>query len=253
MAQKPKILLSNDDGINSPGLLALKQELASLGRIIVVAPAAERSACSHALTINRPVRVNQIAEDVYSVDGTPADAVYLALNGIILDGPPDIVVSGINRGANIGDDVNYSGTVAAAKEAAMVGLPAFAISNVGVSDFQFDGAAAFASRLVSHLLENALPNRTFLNVNVPNVGAVQLPEHRFTRLGKRVGGQDVNRKSDSGASKIFLIGGREPDASSVPNSDLEAIADGAISITPIAVDQTDHAQLEWLKKNSGRI
>ncbi|MCB9475472.1 MAG: 5'/3'-nucleotidase SurE [Deltaproteobacteria bacterium] len=241
-----KILVSNDDGIHSDGLLALRDALSELGEVTVVAPDRERSAQSHALTIHRPLRVHQVEERFYSVDGTPADAVHLALNVVMRDERPDLVVSGINQGGNLGDDVTYSGTVAAAREAAMLGVPSFAVSVVARTDFHFDGAAAFALRLARHLRDHPLQSRSLLNVNVPNVRAHELPEYRFTQLGQRIFSDEVVEKADPRGASYYWIGGQELGFTRAASSDLQAISEGFISVSPIRIDQTDYDLLTRL-------
>jgi 5'-nucleotidase len=162
-----KILVTNDDGIHSEGIVALELALEQVGDVITVAPAHEMSAASHSLTLSRPLRIDKIDDRHYSVDGTPADCVTLAMNKIITGGPPDIVVSGINKGGNLGDDVTYSGTVAGALEAAIYGLPGIAVSLVQRVDFEFGPAAEFAAELTRRVVSDSLPKGTLLNVNVP--------------------------------------------------------------------------------------
>src|SRR3989304_2548276 len=164
-----RILVSNDDGINSAGLDALAEVLKTVGEVFIVAPDREQSAASHALSLHRPLRVEEISETIYSVDGTPTDCVNLAVNGLLKDKKPDLVVSGINKGENLGDDVTYSGTVSAAFEGTLLGIPSFAVSQVADSDYKFETAAKFALYLTSLIKEQSLPPGVLLNVNVPNL------------------------------------------------------------------------------------
>src|SRR5690348_17235594 len=166
MDPAPLILVSNDDGIHSEGIVALADALADLGEAVVVAPDRERSAVSHSLTLHRPLRVQELGPGRFAVDGTPTDCVNLAVNGILARRPA-LVVSGINKGANLGDDVTYSGTVSAAMEGTLLGVASLAISLIGRATFQFDAAAAFAARLARWVVERGLPSDTLLNVNVP--------------------------------------------------------------------------------------
>src|SRR6185295_10202499 len=161
-----RILVSNDDGIHSAGLAALAESLGAVGDVVVVAPDREQSACSHALTLHRPLRIDDVSPGRYSVDGTPTDCVNLAINAI-LTRRPALLVSGINRGANLGDDVTYSGTVSAAMEGTLLGVPSLAVSLIGRGPYDFAVAAAFAARLAAWVLEHGLPEDTLLNVNIP--------------------------------------------------------------------------------------
>ncbi|MGH7858494.1 MAG: 5'/3'-nucleotidase SurE, partial [Candidatus Binatia bacterium] len=178
------ILVSNDDGIHSDGLRALHEAMARLDEVVIVAPDRERGAVSHSLTLHRPLRVSEIAPRWYAIDGTPADCVFLAINGILSEAPR-LAVSGINRGANLGDDVTYSGTVGAAMEAALVGIPAIAFSLAARGPFRFEGAARFAGELAAAVLREGLPPDTFLNVNVPDSAPERLSSFAATRLGRR--------------------------------------------------------------------
>ncbi len=241
------ILISNDDGVFAPGLVDLRNALRSIDRVRVVAPDRERSAASHALTLHLPLQMKKLDDDVYAVDGTPADCVHLALNGIYKADPPRVVVSGINRGGNLGDDVTYSGTVAAAREAAILGFTSFAISNEqGGDEHDFSAAAEFAARLVRHLLENPLPKGIMLNVNVPG-GPAPAPPFRITRLGHRIYGDEVVRKVDPRGNDYYWIAGQEHGFESIPDSDLDAVHAGFVSLTPIRIDQTDLAQFDRLR------
>ncbi|MCL4235239.1 MAG: 5'/3'-nucleotidase SurE, partial [Deltaproteobacteria bacterium] len=208
----------------------------------------ERSAASHALTLHLPLRMKKLDNDLHAVDGTPADCVHLALNGIYKADPPRVVVSGINRGGNLGDDVTYSGAVAAAREAAILGFTSFAISNEqGGDEHDFGAAAHFAARLVRYLLENPLPRGVMLNVNVPG-GPAPAPPFRITRLGHRIYGDEVVRKVDPRGNDYYWIAGQEHGFESIPESDLDAVHAGFVSVTPIRIDQTDTAQFERLRE-----
>ncbi|NIS09831.1 MAG: 5'/3'-nucleotidase SurE, partial [Candidatus Dadabacteria bacterium] len=183
---KKTILLSNDDGISSAGLNALAGALEPLGEIYIVAPDREQSASSHALSIHRPLRMDKITENSYSVDGTPTDCVNLAINGLLKGSKPDIVVSGINKGENLGDDVTYSGTVSAAMEGTLLGIPSVALSLQGRNDFDFTASCRYSALIAEYVLECGLPKDILLNVNIPNLEPDNIKGIKITRQGKRV-------------------------------------------------------------------
>ncbi len=236
------ILVSNDDGIGAPGLRALAEALGELGEVTVVAPDRERSAAGHSLTLHRPLRVSCIDRSWYGVDGTPTDAVALALKGL-LDRPPDLVVAGINEGANLGDDVTYSGTVSAAFEGTLIGIPSVAISQEIETGFTFDAAAAFAERLARRLLEEPLPPGTLVNVNIP---AGEPQGVRVARLGKRRYGETVIEKTDPRGRPYYWIGSTIPVGEAEEGTDISAIAEKYISMTPLHLDLTDYRSMEVL-------
>jgi len=236
------ILVSNDDGVHSPGIISLATHLSSLGQVVVVAPDRERSAVGHALTLHSPLRAEMIRPGVFAVDGTPTDCIHLGIHGL-LDVRPDLVVSGINRGGNLGDDITYSGTVSAAMEATLMGVPAFAISLDG-SSFSLDDfgwAGAFAARLARRVLERGLPPDTFLNVNVPP-GPVQ--GVWLTRQGKRIYGDVVVEKLDPRGKKYYWIGGGELGFRNEEGTDFHALHQGYISVTPLHLDLTNYRSFE---------
>lgn len=235
------ILVTNDDGYFSPGIEALADGLRRLGRVTIVAPHTEASAVGHALTLRRPLRLELIRSDVYAVDGTPTDCVNVALSQLF-DDAPALIVSGINKGYNIGDDVTYSGTVAGALEGALLGFPAMAVSREFVSGAvpDFGVAAAVATDLAEALLERPLPVRTFLNVNVPAVPTRGL---RVTVQAKRNHITKVNRRVDPRGQAYYWIEEAEDDWEPHDRSDYQAVRDGFISVTPIQPDMTDHAAL----------
>lgn len=241
------ILLANDDGIHSEGLRALGDALADLDRIVVVAPDRERSAASHSLTLDRPLRAEEVRPDWYAVDGTPTDCVILAVNAILGE-RPSLVVSGINRGANLGDDVFYSGTVSAAMEAILLGIPAIAVSLAGRSDFQYAAAASFTRSLVASVLEGGLPPNTLFNVNVPNRSLEEVRGWACTRLGRRRYSDTVAENVDPRGRKIYWIGGQEVEASGEDGTDFAALASAKVSLTPIHLDLTNHACIESLSR-----
>lgn len=238
------ILLTNDDGVHSPGLAALNEQLAALGRVVVVAPDRERSAASHSLTLQSPLRAEELSPGWFSVDGTPTDCVNLGIHGL-LDERPALVISGINRGGNLGDDITYSGTVAAAMEATLMGVPAFAIS-LEAQIFPaaaFAGAACFAARLARMILEHGLPADTLLNVNVP---AGHPRGVRITRQGKRRYSDLVVEKLDPRGRKYYWIGGGEAGFQAIEGTDFHAIQSGCISITPLHLDLTNYRSFDHL-------
>jgi 5'/3'-nucleotidase len=248
-----RILLTNDDGVRAEGLMALKDRLAEIAPVTIVAPDRERSAVSHMLTLRNPLRFKRIDENTYAVDGTPADSVFIALAEIMKDNRPAIVVSGINRGANVGDDVNYSGTVAGAREAAMHCIQSFAISSAARRHHNFGQAADFAARLVEFLRKNPLPPRTLLNVNIPEASSPDREgEYRFTRLGQRVYRDGLVKNTNPRGEDYYWIGGEQTGTQNYPNSDIETVANGYISVTPLGVDQTEHALLTKLQASGIR-
>jgi 5'-nucleotidase len=235
-----RILVTNDDGYFSPGIEALARALGRLGEVTVVAPQTEASAVGHALTLRRPLRLETIRPHLYAVDGTPTDCVNVALSQLFAH-PPDLIVSGINKGLNIGDDVTYSGTVAGALEGALLGFPAMAVSLQYTPDSaDFGPAAEVAAELASNLLDRPLPTRTFLNVNVPAGPARGV---RVTVQAKRNHITKVNRRVDPRGQPYFWIEEAEDDWEPHDRSDYQAIRDGYISVTPIQPDLTDHTAL----------
>jgi len=240
------ILLSNDDGVASEGLRALQEKLASLDEVWVVAPDRDQSAVSHSLTLQRPLRIEQIGPRTYAVDGTPTDCVNLAINGILRE-RPRLVISGINRGANLGDDITYSGTVSAAMEATLLGVPGIAVSLVGTEQFDFAAAADFTNRLATRLLRDSLPPDTLLNVNVPPLPAGEIKGFALTRQGKRRYGDAIVEKVDPRGKKYYWIGGGSLDFVEAEGTDFSAVHRGLISITPLHLDLTNYRSLEQLQ------
>ncbi len=241
------ILVSNDDGYQAPGICILTAALRRLPgvSVVVVAPDGEQSASSHSLTLHRPLRVYRHAKDEYSVDGTPTDSITLAVHEI-LPRKPDLIVSGINRGANLGDDVHYSGTVSAAVEGALLGIKSIAVSLVswGEGPVYFEAAARIATRLVKKVLGETLPRGFVLNVNVPNLPYKELKGIALTRLGKRNYGDIIFKKMDPRGKKYYWIGGDERTFKNIPGSDGNVILEKKVSVTPLQVDLTHFALLE---------
>ena len=246
-----RILVSNDDGYLAPGLHRLADELSSLGDVSVVAPDRDRSGASNSLTLRVPIRPRTAGNGFIFVDGTPTDCVHLAVTGL-LKPEPDIVVSGINAGANLGDDVIYSGTVAAAMEGRLLGIPAIAVSLASRPCRHYDTAALVARRLVERLVERPLDSNVILNVNVPDVPAVALRGFRATRLGHRHRSEPVIRMDDPRGEPIYWVGpaGAEQDAG--PGTDFDSVRAGYVSVTPLHVDLTRHQSLSpaerWLSE-----
>ena len=248
MSGRPIILLSNDDGIGANGLGALAERLSDIGEVWVVAPDRERSAQSHAFTLHRPLRCEEVREHWYSVDGTPADCIYIGLLKLCRE-RPKLVVSGANHGFNLGSDVFYSGTVAGAVEAALRDVPAMAVSvewSRGLRDGRepFRRAADFVHALARAILVEGLPTGTLLNVNVPQ----QPPPrgYQWTRLGRRVYRDQVDERKDLRGRLYYWIGGPAEAHGDEPGSDLAAVSSGLVSVTPLDLDLTHHGLLEKL-------
>ncbi len=243
----PRILVSNDDGYFSEGLRALVDAVSPLGEVWVVAPDREQSAASHAISLWRPLRITPVRERWFAVDGTPADCSYLAVHHLLKDDRPRIMVSGINHGANLADDVNYSGTVAAAREAALLGIPSIAFSLVSRPPFDFRPAARFARSLVAAALaQPTLPPRMLLSVNVPQG---EPTGYAITRLGRHSYGYDVVEKEDPRGRKYYWIGGTSYQHEDLPGSDCNAVHfDRRISVTPLNFELTDFQALQALER-----
>ncbi|HAT6979809.1 TPA: 5'/3'-nucleotidase SurE [Legionella pneumophila] len=240
-----KILVSNDDGVLAPGIKILANELATLGEVKVVAPDRNRSGASNSLTLTQPLRVKQLDNGYYSVDGTPTDCVHLALTGF-LEPIADIVVSGINEGANLGDDVLYSGTVAAAMEGRYLGLPAIAVSMVGDNIQHYETAAIIAKELVMKLSVNKLPSQTILNVNVPDLPLNQIKGFQVTRLGTRHSAEPIIKEYDPRGRPIYWVGPPGIEADAGAGTDFFAIKTGHVSITPLHLDMTHYKLFDHL-------
>ncbi len=239
-----RILVSNDDGVHAEGIRALSEALAACGEVIVVAPDRNRSGASHSLTLEVPLRVTRIAETGYhAVKGTPTDCVHLAVNELVRP-EPDMVVAGINHGANLGDDVIYSGTVAAATEGRHLGFPSLAISLVGKTHFAT--AAHYAAQLVRGMMVHPLPADQILNVNVPDLPLDQIKGIKVTRLGNRHRAESVICSEDPRGQPIYWIGppGSQQDAGE--GTDFAAIEQGYVSITPLTIDMTAYSSLAGL-------
>ncbi|MBL8432987.1 MAG: 5'/3'-nucleotidase SurE [Dechloromonas sp.] len=244
-----RILLSNDDGYFAPGILALAEALDGLGEIVVVAPEQNRSGASNSLTLDRPVSLKQAANGFYFVNGTPTDCVHLAVTGM-LDYLPDIIVSGINHGANMGDDTIYSGTVAAATEGFLLGIPSIALSLTSFEGNHFATAGRIARELVERFFHDPIPQPVLLNVNVPDIPYADLSGTEVTRLGRRHKAEPVVRMRSPRNDTVYWVGAAGAAAEAGPGTDFNAIERGCVSITPLQVDLTHTAQLQaianWL-------
>jgi len=246
-----KILLSNDDGYQAEGLATLALALSDLAELTIVAPDRNQSGASHSLTLESPLRVSKTREGVYYVNGTPTDCVHVAITGI-LDHEPDMVIAGINHGANLGDDVLYSGTVAAAVEGRFLGLPAIAVSLAGSTPQHFDTAGQAARILLQRLIESPLPGDTILNVNVPDVPFGELQGFEATRLGYRHRSEPVVETKDPKGRPVFWVGPAGQGQDAGPGTDFHAIEHRRVSVTPLQIDLTRHTGIEplaqWLPR-----
>jgi 5'-nucleotidase len=243
-----RILLTNDDGIASPALAQLRRVLSPFGRVITIAPDRNQSASSQSLTLHRPLRIHEVAEDTYSVDGTPTDCVLVAFHGELGD-RPDLVVSGINHGPNMGEDVFYSGTVAAAIEGVLQGVPGVAASLVTRQATDFREPADVVGRLLRQVLERGLTRRLLLNINLPFLPAAELKGVLVTRLGTRQYADTLVRKVDPRGRDYFWIGGEDPVWRPDDGTDFHSVDAGYVSVTPLQLELTDHAlradMTEW--------
>jgi 5'/3'-nucleotidase len=231
------LLVTNDDGVHAPGLAALRKALDDLGEVYVLAPEREQSACGHALTLHRPLRVERLDERRLAVNGTPSDCVNLGVLGL-LPAPPVLVVSGINDGSNLGDDVTYSGTVSAAMEGTLLGVPSVAVSLASGGDLE--QAAVVARLVVMRVLVSGLPRKTLLNVNVP-AGTVR--GIRLTRLGHRVYAGKIVEQTDPRGRSHYWIGAGPPEWENLEGTDMGAVHDGYVAVTPLHLDLTHHRAL----------
>ena len=246
-----RILVSNDDGYFAPGIALLAETLAAIGEVTVVAPERDRSGASNSLTLDRPLSVRRAANGFWFVNGTPTDCVHLAVTGL-LDRLPDCVVSGINHGANMGDDTIYSGTVAAATEGYLLGIPSIAVSLASRSGSHFETAAAVALRMVERLAREPVPQPVLLNVNVPDVGPGALRGEEVTRLGRRHKAEPVVKLQTPRGETAYWIGPAGDAQDAGPGTDFHAVAAGRVSVTPLQVDLTHHGQLELVRGWMGR-
>lgn len=238
--------MTNDDGVQSPGIAALVRALSRIGEVWVVAPDRERTAVAHAVTLHKPLRLHRVAPRTFSVNGTPVDCVNLALLKI-MPKPPSILVSGINKGVNLGDDVMYSGTVSAAMEGTILGVPSVAVSQEGLDAFRFLVGATYAVRIVRLVLGQGLPEETLLNVNIPDRSHRSITGVRVTCLSRRRFHNPIIEKLDPHGRKYYWIAGKRVSWSRNKDADHEAIEEGMVSITPIRLDSTHHDVLDQLR------
>ncbi|MDH3509687.1 MAG: 5'/3'-nucleotidase SurE [Gammaproteobacteria bacterium] len=241
-----RILLSNDDGYQSDGLATLAISISDLAEIVIVAPDRNQSGASHSLTLETPLRVGRTRDGMYYVNGTPTDCVHLALTGL-LDDDPDMVIAGINHGANLGDDVLYSGTVAAAAEGRFLGLPAIAVSLVGDNPRHFDTAGQAIRVLIQQLGNAPLPPDTTLNINVPDVPYQELRGFQATRLGYRHRAEPMIESHDPKGRRLYWVGPAGAGQDAGPGTDFHAVENGFVSVTPMHFDLTRHARLDGLE------
>ncbi len=241
-----RILLSNDDGYFSPGLAALEKALASLAEVTVVAPERDRSGASNSLTLDRPLMLRQAPSGYYFVNGTPTDCVHLAVTGM-LEHLPDMVISGINHGANMGDDTVYSGTVAAATEGFLLGVPSIAVSLVNYSGGHFDTAARVVSDIVKRYQAAPWQETALLNINVPDVSWEALQGTEITRLGKRHKAEPVLKSTNPRGQTVYWVGAAGAAQDAGEGTDFNAVANHRVSITPLQIDLTRYAQMDAVK------
>jgi len=245
----PVIMVTNDDGILAPGIAALEAKLMEAATVYTVAPDRERSASGHSLTIDRPLKVTEVGPNRYSVSGTPTDCVAVGLDKVMPQ-RPDLIVSGINHGPNLGDDITYSGTVAAAMEGTIYNMPSVAVSLVVMNGAKplFESAAEVALRVVRMLLEHPLPYDTLLNVNVPNMPFAELRGFRMCRQGKRVYDGAIKEARSPWGEKLYWIGGGTPYWEHAEDTDINAIQNGYVSITPLQLDLTNYWAMDYLNE-----
>ncbi|GMV50308.1 5'/3'-nucleotidase SurE [Nitrospirales bacterium NOB] len=244
---RPRILVTNDDGITSPGLHAVAGALRALGDVWVVAPDRERTAVGHAVTLHKPLRITKLAPRVFAVNGTPVDCVNLALVKV-LPASPALIVSGINRGVNLGDDVMYSGTVSAALEGAILGVPSMAVSQEGDETFRFEVGALYAARVAQEVLTEGLPPETILNVNIPNRSLGMIKGVKITCLSRRRFENPIVEKVDPRGRTYYWIAGTRQSWGRRENADHEALARRMVSVTPIHLDTTHYGVLDRFKR-----
>ena len=248
--KKARVLVCNDDGINAPGLKLLEKVLTSLAREVwVAAPETEQSAVSHSLPLRRPLRIRKLSARHFALDGPPTDCVLMGINEIMKSTPPDLVVSGVNRGGNLGEDVTYSGTVAAAMEGTLLGVPSVALSQVYADGHPVKWAAAekWTAKVLKKLTAESWPPSVLINVNFPDVTAGRVTGIEVTRQGRRKIGSELVRGTDPRGEPYYWIGAQRREEKYSPGIDLEAISRGAISITPLTMDLTHGPTCKKLK------
>lgn len=245
------ILITNDDGVHAPGIIALAAALRPLGRVVVVAPDREKSAASHSLTLHHPLRIDELEEDRFSVDGTPTDCVHLAIHVILEGRKPDLLVSGINRGGNLGQDITYSGTVWAALEGNIMGIHSMAVSLVDDRYSDYRPAALFAARMAERIRDHGLPEDTVLNLNIPDDPEQDLERYVITHQGYHRFEESVVKNSDPRGRSYYWIGGQKLPYRGGIDTDVGAVSAGYISVTPLHADMTKYEAIENLRKWKG--
>lgn len=242
----PLILVTNDDGISAPGLAHLAEALSSVGEVAVYAPDRQRSAVGHGVSLHSPLRVTEVRPGWHMVDGTPADCVILAVRSL-LGRRPDLVVSGINPGANLGDDVTYSGTVAGAFEGMLLGIPSFSISIISHHPRHYEPARRTAAMMAGLLLKDGLPEDVMLNINLPDVPLEEIQGMAVTAMGRRNYQDEIVERRDPRDGRYYWIGGAKPDHYLTPGSDFEAVENNKISVTPLKRNLTEYDALKGLE------
>ncbi len=246
-----RILIANDDGIDSPGILRLAESVSDLGEVTVVAPHRERSTAGHSLTLHKPLRLWEIKPRYFAVTGTPADCIYMGVHEV-LKGKPDFILSGVNAGANLGTDVHYSGTVAAAREGALLNIPSYAFSLVSLGDkrpLQFEMAARLARKVFLETHKATFPRHTLLNVNIPNLPEKEILGFEITRQGFRFYANDVSRREDPRGRDYYWIGGPYKGYEPGPGTDCDSVQSGKIAVTPLTIDCTHNEFYTTLKSS----
>lgn len=252
--KKARVLLSNDDGVHAPGLKILEDAIRPhVGELWIVAPETEQSATSHSLTLRRPLRIRHVSDHKFAIDGTPTDAVLLGVSKLMTDARPDLVLSGVNRGGNLGEDVTYSGTVAAAMEGALLGIPSVALSQVYEDRNKVKWATArrWAPKVLKMLLKVGWPKGIFMNINFPDVTAAKVTGVEIVRQGRRKIGGGLTRGVDPRGDEYFWIGPQRDEEKFLKGTDLAAVNGGAVSVTPLALDLTHAQTLKRLKSELG--
>jgi 5'-nucleotidase len=246
-ARRPRILCTNDDGVHAPGLGLLVEVAAQLGDVTIVAPDRQQSATSHSLTVHRPLRVTRRDASSYVIDGTPTDCVLIAVNSLMAN-PPDFVFSGINHGPNMGEDVLYSGTVAAAMEGTILGIPSIAVSFASRAEDRLAGFGPALVRLLGSLVSRPrFPDETFFNINLPDIPVDELKGVRITTLGRRVYSDSLTRREDPSGREYFWIGGGVSSWTGREDSDFRAVRAGYASLTPLHLDLTNYSLINEVK------
>ena len=242
-----RILVTNDDGVHGRGFEHLVRALSVVGEVYVVLPDQQRSSTSHALTLDKPLRIQKLEGKRFLVNGTPSDCVRLGILGLMKE-DVELVVAGINNGPNLGDDVSYSGTVGAALEGTLLEVPSFAISLVVTGGYHFEVAANFGRFLAERIIREGLPRNVYLNVNIPDLPREEIKGVEITRQGKRIYGKEIKERSDPRGQKYYWIAGENLSGVSEEGTDIAAIEHNKISITPLSLDRTDYRVIESLKR-----